>query len=100
MNHPFIFSEFRKSLGFTQEKFAEKCGTTLRTVQNWEQGAKITPMAMNLFRYIETEMISGENIEVAPTPDAVVLSERVKMLEALLAEKERLINVLMKQAQN
>lgn len=95
MKHPFVFSEFRKSLGLTQEKFAEKCGTTLRTVQNWEQGAKITPMAMNLFRYMEREFISSENIEVAPTPDAVILAERVKMLEALLAEKERLIKVLM-----
>lgn len=58
MNNPFVFAEFRKSLGLTQEEFAEKCGATVRSVQNWEQGATITPQAMKLFRYIEAEMLS------------------------------------------
>lgn len=61
MNNPFIFSEFRKSLGLTQEEFAEKCGATVRSVQNWEQGGTITPQAMKLFQYIEAEILSGKS---------------------------------------
>ena len=37
MKEPFVFSDFRKSLGLTQEEFAEKCGATVRSVQNWDQ---------------------------------------------------------------
>lgn len=58
MDKPFVFSEFRKSLGLTQKEFADKCGTTIRSVQNWEQGATVTPQAMRLFQYIEAEMLS------------------------------------------
>lgn len=61
MNDPFVFAEFRKSLGLTQEEFAEKCGATVRSVQNWEQGGTITPQAMKLFQYIEAEMLSGKS---------------------------------------
>lgn len=64
MNTPFIFAEFRKSLGLTQEEFAEKCGATVRSVQNWEQGGTITPQAMKLFQYIEAEMLSGKGLSV------------------------------------
>lgn len=61
MKEPFVFSDFRKSLGLTQEEFAEKCGATVRSVQNWEQGGTITPQAMKLFQYIEAEMLSGKS---------------------------------------
>lgn len=62
MKTPFVFAEFRKSLGLTQEEFAEKCGATVRSVQNWEQGGTITPQAMKLFRYIEAEILSGRKV--------------------------------------
>lgn len=63
MKTPFIFAEFRKSLGLTQEEFAEKCGATVRSVQNWEQGGTITPQAMKLFQYIEAEILSGKEVD-------------------------------------
>ncbi len=72
MKTPFVFAEFRKSLGLTQEEFAEKCGATVRSVQNWEQGGTITPQAMKLFRYIESEIISGR--EISANDRAVAIS--------------------------
>lgn len=66
MKDPFVFAEFRKSLGLTQEEFAEKCGTTIRSVQNWEQGKVITPQAMKLFQYIEREIISQKQSDASP----------------------------------
>lgn len=68
MNEPFVFSEFRKSLKLTQEEFAKKCGTTLRTVQNWEQGTRIPEQTMKLFHYIEREMLSGDVCVMSEKP--------------------------------
>ena len=104
MKEPFVFSEFRKSLGLTQEEFAEKCGATVRSVQNWEQGGTITPQAMKLFQYIEAEMLSGKSAialdhstAVAGSgnhlnPDLVGITEK---FIALLEEKDRHISRLL-----
>lgn len=40
--------ELRKKNNLTQQELAEKCGVTLRTVQNWEQGRTIPESAMIL----------------------------------------------------
>ena len=37
--------KLRETLGITQQELADKCGVTLRTVQNWEVG-KIIPKSM------------------------------------------------------
>lgn len=71
MNDPFVFAEFRKSLGLTQEEFADKCGATVRSVQNWEQGGTITAQAMKLFRYIEAEMLSGKSVTASDHSTAI-----------------------------
>lgn len=104
MNEPFNFAEFRKSLGLTQEEFAEKCGATVRSVQNWEQGATITPQVMKLFRYIEAEMLSGRNTVAVDhstavsgsgnhlNPDLVGITEK---FISLLEEKDRHISRLL-----
>lgn len=104
MEEPFIFSEFRKSLGLTQEEFAEKCGATVRSVQNWEQGGTITPQAMKLFRYIEAEMLSGKGAMAVDrstavsgsgnhlNPDLALITEK---FITLLEEKDRQISRLL-----
>lgn len=40
--------ELRRKNNLTQQELAEKCGVTLRTVQNWEQGKTIPDGAMIL----------------------------------------------------
>lgn len=104
MNDPFVFSEFRKSLGLTQEEFAEKCGATVRSVQNWEQGGTITPQNMKLFRYIEDEILAGKGAVAIDhstavsgsgnhlNPDIVGVTEK---FIAILEEKDRQISRLL-----
>ncbi len=104
MKEPFIFSEFRKSLGLTQEEFAEKCGATVRSVQNWEQGGTITPQSLKLFQYIEAEMLSDKGAVALDHSTAVsgngnkVNSEIGRVTErfiSLLEEKDRQISRLL-----
>lgn len=106
MNDPFIFAEFRKSLGLTQEEFAEKCGATVRSVQNWEQGGTITPQAMKLFQYIEAEMLSGKGAVALDHSTAVsgsvnhLNTDLVSITERFMAQleaKDRQIAWLMSQ---
>lgn len=104
MKDPFIFAEFRKSLGLTQEEFADKCGATVRSVQNWEQGATITPQAMKLFQYIEAEILSGKGMVAIDhstavsgsgnhlNPDLAGITEK---FISLLEEKDRHISRLL-----
>lgn len=79
MNKPFVFSEFRKSLGLTQEEFADKCGATVRSVQNWEQGATITPQSMKLFQYIEAEIISQKSTPIKANHSTVITGSENKI---------------------
>lgn len=55
-----IMSEFdikkiRKGLGMTQIKFANTIGVTLRTVQNWEAGGKISECKFNLLQDLSSQ---------------------------------------------
>lgn len=43
----------------TQKGFAEFCGVTTRTVQNWESGANIPPIVSKYFKYVENENFSS-----------------------------------------
>lgn len=104
MKEPFVFSDFRKSLGLTQEEFAEKCGATVRSVQNWEQGGTITLPTMKLFRYIEAEILSGKGVVAVDHSTAVVGSENslnpdlagvTEKFISLLEEKDRQISRLL-----
>ena len=104
MNDPFVFSDFRKSLGLTQEEFAEKCGTTVRSVQNWEQGKTIPDPLMKLFRYIEAETLSCSGAVALDHSTAVAgsgnhvnpdLAGVTEKFIALLEEKDRQISRLL-----
>lgn len=107
MNDPFVFSEFRKSLGLTQEEFAEKCGATVRSVQNWEQGGTITTQAMKLFQYIEAEILSGKGAVALDHSTAVsgsgnhlntelvaITDKFIALLEKRDAQIDRLLSLL------
>ena len=60
--------KFRELHGLTQRELAERCGVTLRTVQNWEMGRTIPDSAMRLMQLIENE---GETISSSAADDAV-----------------------------
>ena len=109
MKEPFVFSEFRKSLGLTQEEFAEKCGATVRSVQNWEQGGTITLPTMKLFRYIEAEILSGKGAVALDHSTAVAgsgnslnpdLAGITEKFISLLEEKDRQISRLLALLEN
>lgn len=57
--------KIREKSGLTQKQFAEICGVTLRTVQNWEAGKKIPD---NIIRLIKTIAPQGEIISSSPSP--------------------------------
>ena len=53
--------KLRDQLRVTQQELAEKCGVTLRTVQNWETGKPIPERALKLLEVIASsrEIISA-----------------------------------------
>ena len=54
-------SEIRRSIGLSQEKFAEILGVHTRTVQNWEKGGKIPKSKYTLLRSIP-ELFHTQNV--------------------------------------
>lgn len=57
----FDVKKLREENGLTQRELAEKCGVTLRTVQNWERGKTIPDSALKLLQAIgdNNEMVSS-----------------------------------------
>lgn len=56
--------ELRNKYNLTQQELADKCGVTLRTVQNWERGRTIPDSALILLESLtkhETVSYSGED---------------------------------------
>ena len=53
MKHMYItgnkIQEYRKKHGLTQEEFAKQIGVSIRTIQNYENGAKIPESKKGLF---------------------------------------------------
>lgn len=47
--------KIRKNLNLTQIALSEKCGVSLRTIQNWENGQKIPESSIRLLEKIEEE---------------------------------------------
>ena len=52
----------------TQKELAERCGVTLRTVQNWEMGKTVPESAIRLMQLIDSE---GETVSSSATDDAM-----------------------------
>jgi phage repressor protein C with HTH and peptisase S24 domain len=56
---------FREIRNITQQELAEKCGVSLRTVQNWEAGKSIPASTLLLLE----SMSNNESISYKPTED-------------------------------
>jgi transcriptional regulator with XRE-family HTH domain len=69
MGNDFSVKEYRQRLGLSQDELASMCGTTVRTVQNWENGGTVIPAIQKLLRLLEKEMISGGNATRVETLD-------------------------------
>lgn len=106
------------ALGIAQRKLADKMGVTPQTINailtakdvrtsTIERIASVTGMPISFFFKEEADKqsavvsgngsvaVAGNNNVTSNAGDTAVLQERVKMLEKLLDEKERLIKVLM-----
>lgn len=106
------------ALGITQRKLADKMGVTPQTINailtakdvrtsTIERIASVTGMPISFFFKEEADkqsaivsgngsvVVAGNNNLTSNAGETAVLQERVKMLEKLLDEKERLIKVLM-----
>ncbi|MDR0830458.1 MAG: helix-turn-helix domain-containing protein [Prevotellaceae bacterium] len=55
--------EIRENLDFSQEKFAEMLGVTLRTVQNYESGGVIPQSKIPFLQMIEKQIEIGNTNE-------------------------------------
>jgi transcriptional regulator with XRE-family HTH domain len=51
--------KFREAHGLTQQDLADKCGVSLRTVQNWEKGKNIPESSLKLLQSLGA---GGENV--------------------------------------
>ena len=62
--------KLREKFNYTQAQFAEMCGVTLRTVQNWEKGKKIPTSTEKLLNLINEGKIVTSNL-VSESKDSV-----------------------------
>ena len=106
--------KLREAHGLTQQDLAEKCGVTLRTVQNWEKGKTIPESALRLLQTIgnEGETISsfasdngvsvsagrGSNVKVGTETERfmTVLESQLEMLKKRDEQIDRLLTLLEK----
>lgn len=86
--------KLREAHGLTQQDLAEKCGVTLRTVQNWEKGKTIPESALRLLQTIGNE---GENISSFASDNGVSVSAGRGSNVNVGTETERFILTIEKQ---
>lgn len=86
--------KFREAHGMTQKELAERCGVTLRTVQNWEMGKKVPESAIRLMQLIESE---GETISSSSTDNGISVAAGNGSSVNVGSEAARLITLLEKQ---
>lgn len=81
----------REKCGFTQAELAEKCGVTLRTIQNWENGRTVPDSAVRL---LETICGKGETISSSARNNSVSVSAGSGSSVNVGTETERFINAI------
>lgn len=86
--------KFRELHGLTQRELAERCGVTLRTVQNWEMGKTVPESAMRLMQLIDGE---GETISSSSTDNGISVAAGNGSSVNVSSEAARLIVLLEKQ---
>ena len=86
--------KLREKCGLTQQDLAEKCGVTLRTVQNWEKGKTIPESALRLLQTIGN---NGETISSFASDNAVSVAAGRGSNVNVGTETERFISAIERQ---
>lgn len=82
----------REAKGLTQKEFADMCGVTQRTVQNWEAGAKLPDMVRKYIKFLNDG--KNENISSKASGNAVSVSAANGSNVNVGKETERLLTML------
>ena len=86
--------KLREENGLTQQDLADKCGVTLRTVQNWEKGKTIPESALRLLQTIGN---TGETISSYASEKGVSVSAGRGSNVNVGTETERFISAITRQ---
>ena len=89
--------KIREKFKMTQQELAERCGVSLRTVQNWENGKTIPTSALRLLKRID----SGDEIVSSSATDSAINATGVNGSTVTVRagrETERLMSLLEKAA--
>lgn len=92
MNMENEVKKLREAKGLTQKEFADMCGVTQRTVQNWEAGAKLPDMVRKYIKFLNDG--KNENISSKASSNAVSVSAANGSNVNVGKETERLLSML------
>lgn len=84
--------KFREANNLTQKEFADMCGVTQRTVQNWEAGAKLPDMVRKYVQFLDSG--KDENISSKASGNSVSVSAANGSKVNVGKETERLLSML------
>lgn len=95
--------EIRKTLGLSQGQLAQEMGVSISTIAGYEQGNNIPDRVVIVISHIlQTRGLSSPNVSVKETEEIDHLKEKIIYLERMLekqeaitAEKERTIQLLL-----
>lgn len=95
--------KLREARGWTQLELAEKCGVTLRTIQNWEAGKPMSNAQIKLLQSIAnggitqvshgdySPNVNGSSNNVKPSVDAMLDRAMLELAELRKALTDALI---------
>lgn len=93
--------KLRERRGLTQQELADRCGVTLRTVQNWEGGRHIPDSTLIILELLGITEDSMKNISSSAKDNAVSVSaaegSQVSVESPTKTETEKFISMLQKQ---
>lgn len=93
--------KLRERRGLTQQELADRCGVTLRTVQNWEGGKHIPDSTLIILELLGITEDSMKNISSSAKDNAVSVSaaegSQVSVESPTKTETEKFISMLQKQ---
>lgn len=86
--------KFREAHGLTQQDLADRCGVSLRTVQNWEKGRNIPESSLKLLQSLGA---AGESISSYAKENSVSVAAGVGSNVSVGTETERFISTIERQ---
>lgn len=93
--------KLRERRGLTQQELADRCGVSLRTVQNWEGGRHIPDSTLIILELLGITEDSMKNISSSAKGNAVSVSaaegSQVSVESPTKTETEKFISMLQKQ---